>query len=347
MLLASRRDDRSAVEIKAQTVAIERQTLAERIARAMDGKALASVEAWRKASAELFQILPPGFVDRLAAATSIVIVPDDVLWRVPFEAIPVETTYLADRAVITYAASLAAVVGAPRPPPQNSEMPVIAVHSPLLPAQTLETLKSTAPSWLIRSPESAAAEVTRIAEALKTLPPRVISGPEATRDGLKKGVGAGGRAEPASGLGALHMAAPFRVNSASPLFSAVLLAGEPEGQSTPVRGPELEVRELFNFDPMASVVTLSDPATLSKRDAAASLAPVHWAWRATGATTLILKRWGGDDVTAAEIMASFYEQLRAGKPTVQAFDDARAATRQTEHGRPPAAWAGWLILSGK
>src|SRR5690606_12965672 len=107
---------------------------------------------------------------------------------------------------------------------------------------------------------------------------------------------------------ALHLAAPFRVNSASPLFSPLLLsapaadappikedeaaATRKDGPSAPAEPSELIARDVFTLDPLASTIMFSDPAALSRRDAASSLAPLAWAWRSTGASTLILRRWG-------------------------------------------------------
>ncbi|MBA2306439.1 MAG: tetratricopeptide repeat protein [Acidobacteria bacterium] len=330
------------IEVVGHAVAIERQALAERIARALEGKSLSNVEEWRKVSAELFQVLPKDAVERLTAAKSIIVIPDDVLWRVPFEAMPIGTEYLADRAVVTYATSVTAAAGLPDAPARDPEIPVIAVHSPDVPLQVVENLKGTAPSWVIRAQESVAGEIARISDGLRDPPVILLTGPEATKAKLVATVAARGGGTP----GALHVAAPFRVNSSGPLFSPILLAdGSPGAESVP--GSELEVRELFTLEPLASVVMFSDPATLSKRDAAAAVAPVHWAWRAAGATTLILKRWGGEEAASAEIVVKYYEQLRAGKSAVDALHAARAGVRDTAAGHAPAAWAGWLVLSGR
>jgi hypothetical protein len=229
------------------------------------------------------------------------------------------------------------------------------VHSPELSSKLVSTLKSTAPTWALRS--SAIDEAERVVQALAPQRPAVLAGSEATKQALvtaarsirADGDGPAGSLparEPVGPTGALHVAAPFRVNSAGPLFSPLLLAeGGGEGEGAPQ--PELLVRELFTLEPLASTVMFSDPATLSKRDAAMSVGPVDWAWRANGASTLILRRWGGDDVSATAIIGRFYEGLQAGKSPVEALESARASVRRTENGRAPAAWAGWIILTGR
>ncbi len=186
----------------------------------------------------------------------------------------------------------------------------------------------------------------------------------------------------------MHIAAPFRVNTAGPLFSPVLLSAaaparaeekaEASGEGTGAAAPPeqkpasgdatqtaapgtrpgepaaaaarppastlFEMRDLFRTPPLASTVMFSDPAALSKRDAAAAAGIVHWAWRASGTGTVIFRRWGGDDAAATEVIAHYYQALRAGKSPLGALHAARAAIRATESGHAPAAWAGWLVF---
>jgi hypothetical protein len=66
VLVASRKAGQDGVAQKAYVTPVKRQDLAQRIARAMDGAALASVEAWRTASKDLFAIIPAEAVDELA-----------------------------------------------------------------------------------------------------------------------------------------------------------------------------------------------------------------------------------------------------------------------------------------
>ena len=90
---------------------------------------------------------------------------------------------------------------------------------------------------------------------------------------------------------------------------------------------ELTTRDVFALAPLAPLVMLSDPAALSRRDAASSLAPIAWAWRSTGAASLILRRWGGNDHAASTVIGLYYEGLRAGRCPSEALRAARATLR--------------------
>ena len=349
VVLAARKSGGAGVVIKARTTPVKRQALAERIARAMDGNALSSVVSWRAASKEVFSILPRDIVDELAAAMSIVVVPDDTLWRIPFEALTIGDAYLADSATVTYATSLTAAVSPPAASIPATLSRIAAVAAPVLPAPLVEDLKATAPTWTLRLPDAASLEVATIKSMRKPdAPDTLLTGEAATKTAAIAA---------ASNADALHIAAPFRVSSASPLFSRILLAVPPAaapvaGQPSPEPAPnsreaQLDAREVFNLTSSAHVVMLSDPAALSMRDASRGIPPIQWAWRAAGATTLIIKRWGGREDLSNQVAAVFYEQLAAGKTPVRALAAARATVRETEAGRAPAAWAGWIVISGR
>jgi len=351
MLLASRKTGQAGIVQKAYVAPVKRHDLAQRIVRAMDGNALASVERWRTASKDLFSILPPEVVDEISAATSVVIVPDDTLWRVPYEALPIRDRYLADRAALTYATSVTAAIKPPSNVAPLAAAPrIAAVAAPVLTPTLVEDLKATAPTWTLRSPESASLEVAAIKPALKAdaAGPVLLTGLDATKRAA---------ADAAAAADALHIAAPFRINSASPLFSRVLLSeppaekpvhGKPPAGIVPTsRDTQLDAREVFNLQSAARVVFLSDPATLAMRDASRGIPAIHWAWRATGSATMILKRWGFSDSLSNQVVSAFYEEMAGGKTPEQALEAARAAVRKTEGGRAPAAWAGWIVITGR
>ena len=201
----------------------------------------------------------------------------------------------------------------------------------------------------MRSPEAATVEAAAIpVRKAENSGAIVLTGAAATKAAA---IAAAGNAD------ALHIAAPFRVNSASPLFSRILLSAPPlpapvDGQAAPepattARETQLDAREVFNLTSSARVVMLSDPSTLSMRDASRGITPIHWAWRAAGAQTLIMKRWGGREDLANQVVAGFYQHLHDGLTPVQALEAARSAVRKTEAGRAPAVWAGWIVINGR
>lgn len=148
---------------------------------------------------------------------------------------------------------------------------------------------------------------------------------------------------------ALHIEGPFRVNASSPLFSSVLLAA-PEASVVPAPAAQngvLEAREVPAAGFTNRVVVFADPAALSMRDSAAALPALQWTWRAGGIEALVVRRWASDDTVSAELMGAFYEALKGGASAPDALDAARSAVRKSSPALPPAAWAGWVVVSAR
>ena len=254
------------------------------MARAADVIGLSDAEPWRKAAAEILKSLPPHLFERMSSAKKVLVVPDDMLWRVPFEALPVKSGYLADATRVTYAASLTALVKPPRVA-ASEPLPfkVALVAAPAIPALVVETLKTTAPTWTLRASDAALAEAAKIQELIGAEGAALVTGDEATEEAVRAA---------AAAATVLHVEGPFRVNAASPLFSPVLLKGT-EGATTPANNGVIEGREIPSAGFSTRVAVFADPASLSMRDAAAALTPFHWVWRAGGTDAVLGTTMGG------------------------------------------------------
>jgi tetratricopeptide (TPR) repeat protein len=321
----------------AVVVPVSHQALAERVARIVDPVSLKSIETWRKASGEVFDLMPDAIRLPLVSAKRVVVIPDDVLWRMPFEAMPIAEQFLADGRVVTYAGSLFALAraAAVRPAAGNA---LLAAGAPELPAATLDRLKSTAPGWTVRSTDSASTEIQLIAGAFKEPPPIVQIGAGATEASFRT---------QAASAALLHIAAPFRINGASVLFSSALLSVPPTTDAAAVNSEDdgaLDAREVINASFAARLATFSDGGASAMRNAGAAAPIVHWAWLAAGVPSLLIPRWAADDAAANALLAEFYAKVRDGATPEDALRDARAALRRTEATAAPFYWAGWMLL---
>ena len=126
------------------------------------------------------------------------------------------------------------------------------------------------------------------------------------------------------------MAAPFRINAASPLFSPILLApGESvEKRRRAISNGILEAREIPNAEFTTRLVVFSDPAAMTMREGAAALPTLQWVLRAGGLESLVVRRWAGDEDATTALLKAFYERLRTGNSPAEALRAARA-----EHAR--------------
>jgi len=336
VLVASR--DADGPVCRAYVSPVARPTLAEQISHAVDPAALRDVALWRRASAELMKSIPEGAWSAMSDALKLVLVPDDVLWRVPFEALPVGDGFLADRTTVLYAGSATALAQGPSSPPEVPKSPMLAVSAPDISSSTRDRLQATAPGWALRPSDGAGAELEAIAAVFNDPPATVLSGSTATESGFRDG------AEKAINI---HIAAPFRMNGASPLFSSILLTSESaEGKPLPESDGVLELREVMNLDVHQHGLTVfTDGASASMRGAASAADVVSWAWRAAGSPSIVLPRWANDSQAAAAFLKSMYAN------TVMMGDSAESGTRRaaadirTEDGtRAPYFWAAWQVI---
>jgi tetratricopeptide (TPR) repeat protein len=324
------------VECRAFASPVSRLALAERIARAVEPTALRSVEAWRLASVELMDAIPAGALAAIAAAPRVTIAPDDVLWRVPFEALPIEEGFLADRTTILYAGSATSLVRAPTVASSAAAASVVAIGAPELPSTIRDRVQATAPGWTLRATDAASAEIQIVAAAFDEPPPTILSATGATESALRAQAG---------GAAVLHVAAPFRMNGASPLFSPILLTPDIASPDPAAdKDGVLETREVMNLELRARVTVLSDGSSTTMRGASPAADIVRWAWRAAGVPSIVLSRWATEDAASGAMLKELYVRLKAGDVPEVALQSARAAVRAREDTRAPYFWAGWMVV---
>jgi len=312
---------------------VESRTLSERITHALDPASLRDANAWHDAALDLVKLFPPAAWTAIAAAPRVIIAPDEVLWHMPFDALPVEGGVLGTRTLVRYVASATSLL----PTPDNSSSstaPLFAVASPELTAAAKDRMSATAPGWALRTDGAPETEARAVAAALGSPPDAVVAGPSATESAFRD------RAPAAS---VLHIAAPFRVNSASPLFSPILLGGDADA-TAPERDGTLEARELFDLDLHARVAVFTDGAALSMRASVTTVDIVGWAWRAAGVPSIIVPRWTTDPAATTVLLEAFYKELKAGITVDEALQRARAAVRAREDMQAPIFWAGWMLM---
>ena len=324
VILARRGED--GVRFSTQFEPASRRAIAERAAKLQQPETLRDPAAWRTAALELI----PGLSATFGSATRAIVIPHEVLWRVPFEALPTESGYLADTTSIVYAPSVTALVRTPPAPLRDrSAHRLVSVAAPELTPEVIEDIARTAPGWAIRIGAAAEKEASAIAGGAEPDRVQSLAGAAATEAAL-------GERLPQADV--IHLAAPFRVNGASPLFSPMLLAVDAANDGA------LEAREVMNLDLHAGVAVLSDGAAMTMRDAADEVGAVAWAWRAAGVPAVVLSRWGGDDAASTDLLVALHAQLRAGDQPDVALQAARAKVRRARETSAPFYWAGWMLV---
>jgi CHAT domain-containing protein len=262
-------------------IRLGKQDLAEQVKILRDSIfALGQQEKFNESSTSLYKQLIEPLVSQIKGK-ELIIVPHDVLHYLPFHALMgPDGRYLIEKYPIYYlsSASLLQFVQEKRKAGGDK---VLAFGNPDLgdPEKNLEYAELEAEEVKDVYPESTVyvkREATE--EKSKSLSPK---------------------------YGILHFATHAQLNEDDPLSSAVLLAkgGKEDGR--------LEVREIFGMDLKANLVVLSGCDTaLGKLSTGDELVGLTRAFIYAGTPSVVASLWSVDDSSTAQLMASFYRNLK-------------------------------------
>ncbi len=302
----------------------------------------------------------------LRGKTSLVLVPDNALWELPFEAlrqtgVAGKPRYLLEDFTLARAPSLTVLVEmqklrARRAPAAHDATllalgnPALPVSAPAsLPATTLPTGASASASALRALPTKALpqaeTEVKALARLYGAAHSRIYTGADAREDRFK--------AE-AAGADVIHLAAHGLLNDAGPLYSQIVLAQSAAGTTGPVSAGEtgnsedglLEAWELMKLDLRADLVVLS--ACETGRGAVIpgeGVLGLSWALFIAGAPTVVVSQWQVDADATTAMMIEFHRQLLGHSSGAKAAALRTAALKLLRGSyRHPFYWAGFVAV---
>jgi CHAT domain-containing protein/Tfp pilus assembly protein PilF len=267
----------------------------------------------------------------------LIIVPDDFLFYLPFEALVVESqvaehrydfsaaTFVVERHAVSYSPS-ASLLDPGLRRPRVFDRGVLAFGNP-----SFDETRDDRP----RLP-NAEAEVEAIDEAFAGYDNNILTGDVATEAAFKQ---EGGR------YGVLHFATHFASDDEQPLYSRLLLARDDDGAED---DGVLQTYEIFDATLNAELAVLSACNTgLGSLRKGEGLVGISRAFLYAGVPSLVVSLWSVDDAATSQIMGSFYRRLRSGASKKQALRLAKLDYLRASEGDEldPFYWAPF-ILSG-
>jgi CHAT domain-containing protein len=335
-LLVATRGTAQAPVVKAYDLGIDRaqvrglvRDLRERIERR-------DLAVRRTARAVHEQLLGPA-LDQLRGRSRIVLVPDDALWELPFQALVTRSgRYLIEECALSSVPSLAVlreVRARHREREDGTGGTLLALGNPLLGGNALPPeVMALRSAELVPLPE-AEREVKTLGRLYGRGSSTVLVGGEAREDRLKGLAGS---------FSVLHLATHGVLDSSAPLRSHVVL--------TPGLASEdglLEAEEIMDLSLHADLVVLSACETGRGRIAAGEgLIGLSWALFVAGAPTSVVSQWKVDSASTSAFMVALHRHLRAS-PRVAKAEALRAAARALlakPAYRHPFYWAGFVMM---
>lgn len=319
-------------DIRALVVPFNRRELADQIARAMQPSVLSDPAEWQKQSSPIATTLLGSIAERFTGRDRCTIVPDDLLWKIPFEALKLGEGPLAARVRVAYATSLAAMTvearaAADRQTRETTSAALFA--SPVIPDAVRTQLTLAQTGW--KAPDEASTLRTTTEDARPYGDAASVKASvDATESALRAALGT---------ADVLHFAAPFQASGASPLFSMVVLGGNGDQMDNDGRW---EVREWFRGSSRAAVAVLADGSSFGTAGVAGAMDTIAWASASLGVPLLVVGRWPSDGFSNDVVFAGFHAALAKGTPPAAAWTGAVNAARAKN--AAPAAWAGARLI---
>ena len=285
-------------------------------------------------SADLYDVLVRPAEAQLRGMTRLVIVPDDVLWETPFQALRrKDGKHLIQTAAISYAPSLTVLremTRVKRNRPSGGTL--LAMGNPRLGAQTISRSKSVLMSGSLEPLPEAERMVNSLTRIYGPAASRVYVGAGASEDLLKTEAGK---------HRVLHLATHGVINDVSPMYSHVVLSqGEGEREDG-----LLEAWEMMNLELQADLVVLSACETARGRlGAGEGVIGMTWALFVAGAPALVVSQWKVESASTTELMIEFHRSLKSGAGKSEAMRRASLkliADRRYGH---PFYWAGFIVV---
>jgi CHAT domain-containing protein/tetratricopeptide (TPR) repeat protein len=329
------------LEITVHSLDVARDRLRERVrgfAAALAGRRLDFKGAARALCDSLLQPIEA----RIRGGSRLVIVPDDVLWELPFQALkPGPGTYLIERHALSYAPSLSALremarASAVRPAVRT----FLGVGNPALPGRAAERRPGLHRSVPLSALPEAEREIRTLGRMYGRERSKLLTG-AAAREAVVK------RELPKHDV--VHLATHGVFDDMSPLYSQIVLA-QSEGDAE--EDGLLEAWEIMPMRLQAGLVVLSACQTARGRiGRGEGVIGMSWALLVAGVPTTVVSHWNVDSNSTADLMVAFHRTLRKGpsagrdRPSkAEALQAAQRELLRTSAYAHPFYWAGFSVV---
>lgn len=284
----------------------------------------------------LYELLLKPVEEQIRNIKTLCIIPDDVLWDLPFQAlIQPDGRYLLEDHSIFYAPSLSILgeLSWRRDSPDiRKPTSLLAFGNPKARKETTSQLQETELDFKFGPLPEAETEVRTISESFPPERKATYLGPAATEARFK--------AE-AANFGIIHFATHGVIDNLNPLYSYLLLTSDDNDGEDGL----LEAREILDLNLRADTVVLSACETARGRiGAGEGVIGMTWAFFAAGARTAIVSQWKVDSAATSDLMINFYRRFSQGANKAEAMREASLALLKDPRYHHPFYWASFIVV---
>jgi CHAT domain-containing protein len=344
------------IQVRAHSVAVGKKNLTERVDQFRERIANNSMGI-DKPSAELYQLLLGPAAPMITGKKTLILVPDDVLWEMPFQALKDSAgRYLIENHAIFYAPSLTALReikkresgrlaagGAPKPaaiPGYSSRPTLLAFGDPAISSETVERLRSVDRDEKLGPLPATKKEVETLGNLYGASRSKVFVGARATEERAKLDM---------ARFRILHFATHGVLDGANPLYSHLVLS---QSGSDSSEDGLLEAREIMNMNLEADLAVLSACQTARGRiSTGEGVIGMSWALFVAGCPTTVVSQWSVESDSTTKLMIDFHRALLSlnrdsvrVRGSAQALREAALKMLKSPGYRHPFYWAGFIVV---
>ena len=271
---------------------------------------------FRASALKLYDTLLKPAEAQLRTRTNLIIAPDNILWDLPFQALPnTSNRFLIEDAAITYAPSLT-VLREMRERRNNqpaTETSLLALGNPSLGREAISRAALALRDEKLEPLPEAEEEVKALKRLYGTSRSKIYIGADAREDRVKS---------EATRAKVIHFATHGILNNASPMYSYLALA---EGGVN--EDGLLEAWELMQMDLHADLAVLSACETARGRiGAGEGMIGFSWAMFIAGVPSIVVSQWKVESAGTRDLMVNFHRSLISpAKPKVSKSESLRQA----------------------
>jgi len=284
----------------------------------------------RTLSRELYQLLIEPFAKELQNMKTVCIVPDGLLWTLPFQALTTKRgNYLVEQYALYYAPSLSVLHEMNDRAKETMSNSLIAFANPVIGRD--EKLNQD----LCPLPE-AETEIAEVAAAVRSKVKKIFVGRDADEKTFKA---------LAPAYATIHLATHGVLDNRDPLYSHLLLTktdGDVENDGS------LEAREIISMHLNADLAVLSACETGNGRiSPGEGVIGMSWAFFVAGTRSMLVSQWRVNSASTSELMKNFYQALARQANTDHKSEALRQASLhllKDPRYRHPFYWAGFVLV---
>ncbi|MGA9773081.1 MAG: CHAT domain-containing tetratricopeptide repeat protein [Blastocatellia bacterium] len=342
-------DNRAKPELKVYPVAIKADELSKRIEKFRGLLAEGNLD-FQDQARQLYDLLLKPAERQLMGKSTLCILPDGMLWELPFQALqPRAGAYLLQHHAIFYAPSLSVLAEMVRLAGQRDssfagQQSLLAFGNPALSRKTIDRATANHRDENLAPLPSAEKEVQTLAQLYGHARSKIFTGTEAREETAKKEAG---------NYKILHFATHGLLDDNNPLYSRVLLSQVNNDKS---EDGLLEAREIMQLDLKASIAVLSACQTGRGRvGAGEGVIGMAWAFFIAGCPTTVVSQWKVESSSTAALMIEFHRHLTrqltskgfakgATASKAQALQRAALSLLKDKKYSHPFYWAGFIVV---